>query len=318
MNNMQQQTPDNKPDVNQSISKRVLEMIDEQGVEPCARYVFLCKSYTVWILWGLSIVIGAVSVAIVWFATTYRYYDIYEAMYDNFYTFMLNVLPFAWIGIFFATISVASWQLRNTSRGYRFSTTVLAVSSLTLSVAVGALLHIGGFGWSIDTWLGNNAPMYQSQLKLEYSMWQNPADGRLIGRQVAVSEQASSTIVFEDSKNTQWLVYTVDLPEEDVLYLAKGNKVRLLGSEVDTAEQVTFHACGVFPWLLDQSEEMSDLTQGREHFIDVIYNYHDGAESRRIAIEELVAADIDGVAPGSPCHDLKAVARLHAEMQKTN
>jgi hypothetical protein len=41
--------------------------------------------------------------------------------------------------------------------------------------------------------------MYMSQEKIEYQLWQQPAEGRLIDRQVVMTVATSSVVVFQDT-----------------------------------------------------------------------------------------------------------------------
>lgn len=296
-----------------SVRDRVFDMIESQGVAPRPRYVFLCQNWLVWGLWVLSIMFGALAVAVLLFVSTHRYYDIYEAMYDNFFTFMLEALPYVWFVVFAGMLALAVWQLKHTRRGYRLSATVLGVSSFVFSLVLGGLFHVGGFGWSLDMWLGEVAPMYVSQAQMERKMWQNPAEGRLIGRQIGGAAAPTSTVPFADVKNVTWQVRVIDLSEADRAYLRQGERVRLLG--VLTSESSKqFHACGVFPWMLDEPAPMGKAVEARKAFVDRMYKHHEDAKSRRVAIEA-VAITRPQVGTTSPCHTLAAVRRVHEAHQ---
>lgn len=305
----------NASDTNSSTVKdRVFTVIEEQGVEPRARYVFWCQNWLVWALWGVSIVVGALSVAVLAFASTHQYYALYEASHDNFVTFFFDVLPLLWFGVFAGLLVLAAWQLRRTKRGYRFSLSVLGGSSLIFSLMLGGLFHLGGFGFVLDKRLGEIAPMYESQLKMERKIWQNPAEGRLIGMQRGAA-QSSTSVQFIDTAGQQWTVTVTDLTEADVLYLAEGNRVRLLGAQ-STSQVAEFYACGVFPWMLDGPMPMKQVSEARQDFVDQMYYHHDNAMARRQAIEASLAAGNarEESVPDSPCHSLPAITRMHEDL----
>jgi len=298
-----------------SVKGRVFAALDEGQIAPHSKYVFLCQDWLVWGLWTLSIVIGALSIAVLIFASTHRYFDIYEATHENFVTFMLEALPFVWLGVFAGMLGLAAWQLRNTRRGYRLSTVMLGVSSFVFSVILGGLFHLGGFGWSLDMWLGQVAPMYDSQAKMEQKMWQNPQQGRLIGGQSALTSSSPATIFFDDIADVRWEVSVAELSTEDKEYLAQGHKVRLLGAIKQNKDAFArFHACGVFPWMMDEPTKVAAISEERQVFVERMYKHYEDAKSRREAIEDELADQTQQIASSSPCHQMAAVRRVHESM----
>ncbi len=296
-----------------SVKDRVFAALDESNVQPRSKYYFLCLNWLVWGLWALSVLFGGLAVAVVTFVSTHRYYDIYEATHENFYTFILEALPYVWFVVFGGMLLLAVWQLRNTRRGYRQSVSVLAGSSFVFSLVLGGLFHVGGFGWTLDNWLGQVAPMYASQAAMERKMWQNPNEGRLIGRQVRVASTSPIRIQFTDIDGAQWQIVSTDLSEQDLGFLSKGLQVRLLGQRTSSSSK-SFHGCGVFPWMFDQPTKMAQISEERQIFVDRMYKHHEDAEARRIAIEREVSSAQEVIASTSPCHGLAAVRRVHEQL----
>lgn len=306
-----------KPDTSHSsdtVKDRVFAAIEERGVEPSSKYVFLCHRLFVWSLYVLSILFGGLALAVMSFAASHRYYDLYEATHDNFYTYALEVLPYIWVAVLMAMLLLASYQLKKTSRGYRLSVVTLGATSVVCSVVLAGLFHLQGFGFALDAWLGKTAPMYMSQIKMERKMWQNPLEGRLIGRQV-ITGSTTDQVLFKDDTGKQWEVFTGDLSPGDREYLAKGMQVRLLGPAADRDTFTFFHACGVFPWMLDQPKARGTVSAERRAFVDSMYKHHENAKYREQMLQEALREDVESVPLDSPCHKLKAVERVHARMK---
>lgn len=301
----------NKPD----LKKSVIEKIDAENVCPRSRMFFVCKETLVWIFWGLSVVVGALAVAVSLFVISHKQYSLYEATHENFLTFFIGALPYIWIVLFLITALLAVTNLRHTKRGYRFEVWKVIVSSIVVSLAGGAVLHLFGFGYAIDHKLGEGMRMYMSQEKQEMKLWQAPTDGRLIGRQVLSTLAPTSTVVFEDSKGARWNLNVSELMPMDLQLLESGRKVRVVGTTSDLITK-QFHACGAFPWMLDRSMKMKELSAERQAFVERVYRHKDRAQ-KRLAELELATFDADEQERRmlmGPCAEIAPVRRIEASM----
>ncbi len=307
----------NKPQQKKlDLKHSVIEMIDEKNVCPRSRWFFVCKETLVWIFWGLSVVVGALAVAVSLFVISHKPYALYEATHENFLTFIVGALPYIWILLFAITAYLAIRNLRHTKRGYRYCAWKVVVSSLVLSLAGGAVLQLFGFGYAIDHKLGEEMRMYMSQEKMEMKLWQTPTDGRLIGKQVLSTLAPTSTVIFEDSLGTRWNLTVSELMPMDLNLLESGQKVRIVGTTSDiTTKQ--FHACGVFPWMLDRSMKMKELSAERQAFVERVYEHKDRAEERMTQLElatfkpnQRRLEEATGL-----CAEIAPVRRIEASMQ---
>ena len=64
-------------------------------VSPRSRRFFQTRECAVWVLWLISVVVGALAVAVTFFVLNHRQYALYEATHENFFTFMVEVLQWA-------------------------------------------------------------------------------------------------------------------------------------------------------------------------------------------------------------------------------
>jgi hypothetical protein len=200
------------------------------------------------------------------FVVTHRQYGLYEATHENWFTFMVEVLPFIWVIVFGIMALLAVYNIKHTKKGYRYSITTVLASSIVLSFAGGSALQFFGLGYSIDAVLGDQMSMYMSQEKIERQLWQHPQEGRLIGRQVATTLATSSVIVFEDVSGSRWRIEIQELHPMDISLLATGKDVRLLGQTMNERAKV-FHACGVFSWMMHREVTMQQMSEQRESFL---------------------------------------------------
>lgn len=298
-----------------SLKDSVIATIEQENVCPRSKWFFVCKETLVWVFWGLSVAIGALAVAVSLFVISHSQYALYEATHENYLTFFIEALPFLWIFLFAVTAYLAVTNLRNTKRGYKFSALLVVTSSLVLSLAGGAVLQLFGFGQALDHELGEQMRMYMSQEKFEMKLWQTPADGRLIGRQVLSTLAPTSTVVFEDSKGARWNLNVSELAPMDLNLLASGKMVRIVGTTSNNSAKL-FHACGAFPWMLDKKMKLKELSAERQAFVERVYEHKYRAKER---LAELELAIFDETDPAfeemmGVCAKIAPVRRIEASM----
>jgi len=310
MNDNMKPQPEQQPNQT-SIQDRVFSAIDEQKVQPTACYVYWCQNSAMWLIWLATVVLGALATAVLVFTSTYRYYDIYEAMHDNFVTFFLQALPVLWVVAFIVLMAVAVRGLRATRRGYRLSPVVVGGSSIGMSVVLGLIASSLGFGFVVDKTLGEYAPMYHSQAEREQAMWQQPAEGRLIGEIDTTTITTDTYITFVDSVGETWVMNTAELRPKDKQLLESEQTVRVLGREM-VAQSDYFHACGVFPWMLDKKRPMKELSAGRKENIDSMYSHMDtpGTRLQEFEGKAFDEASADNVPSMKICAEIAAVRRV--------
>jgi len=310
-----QPTPPQLPE-STSIRDRVFCAIADQKVEPRPCYVFWCQNSAMWLIWLLTVLLGALATAVLLFTSTYRYYDIYEAMHDNFVTFFLQALPLLWIVAFVVLMLVAMRGLRATRRGYRLSPVLVGGSSVGVSVLLGLLASTLGFGFVVDRALGEHAPMYRSLAEQEQQMWQQPDEGRLVGQAAGVETREQMTVQFVDSAGVAWNLDIQELRPQDHLLLESAQRVRVLGMQLE-GEVPRFHACGVFPWMADQNRPRKVLSAGRQESVDKMYAHSYTPADRLAEFEQLAFADAraDNVPSMKICASIAAVKRITEQMQ---
>ena len=294
-----------------TLKDTLLKRIDDEQVTPRSRMFFKSRECFIWSLWLLSVLVGALAVGISLFVVTRRQYELYEATHSNWFTFLVDVLPFVWIIIFGIMSYLAVYNLRSTKKGYRYSVPTILASSIVLSFAGGSALQYFGLGYSIDSLLGQQMSMYMSQDKVEVALWQAPQDGRLIGQRINPAFMGTSTLLFEDSNGTQWLLQTQELFPADAALLVTNKTVRVLGKVMDS-EKNRFHACGVFPWMMSGEVTRQQLFEQRQNFVASARKMVQQTEKQIVALEDATFAEVsaDNTPSMKICADIAAIRRF--------
>lgn len=297
------------------LKQTIFNKIESENVCPRSRLFFVCKETLVWILWVISVVVGALAVAVSLFVMSHKSYALYEATHENFFTFFVEALPYIWFVLFLIMAFTAVNNLRHTKRGYRYPIWLILSSSLVVSIVGGAALQLFGFGYTIDHNLGEQMKMYMSQEKLEKVLWQAPEDGRLIGRQMTNRTISSTSVMFEDSKGELWNLNVEELTDMDIMLLQSEKPVRVVGAATDIPLR-KFHACGAFPWMLDRSMKLEELSLERKAFLERVYHHKDMAKERLAAFEkETFESDSERLEEiMGICAEIAAVRRIETKM----
>ncbi len=256
---------------NRRLTESVLERLERDSITPRSRFYWMTQEYGLWGAWFASVILGSLALSIVSFSSLYIGYSLYEATHDNFLTFILDTLPYAWFAAFAIMLLAAYFNLRHTKNGYRYSFLLVAGSSFGFSVAGGILLHFLGIGYYLDQYLGQSLETYHSRAELETLAWQNPPAGRLVGHgHPPAPAGVISGSLFTDVRDREWQIMTTDLSERETDLLRSGRKVRVLVATSSSQADEALVACGVFPWLLDEAPIIAKLRDDRRIFIENI------------------------------------------------
>lgn len=257
----------NTPASDNPLVDSVLRRIKTEKILPRSHTFFLVQRYGIWVLWLLTLVMGAVAVAIVLLALVYRYLDLHEVIRETFWLYTFEILPYLWLALVILMSTLAIYNLRHTSHGYRYSFVTLVASSLIGSLGGGIILYMFGFGFLVDSSLGIYIDSYDSQEKVERYLWQEPEDGRLIGEILPYSVNDTGQFSFVDSNNLLWQLKTQELSQEGLRLLDEGTPVRLLGLMTEMSPP-TFLVCEVLPVRARHNHSIVELFNERNIWLD--------------------------------------------------
>lgn len=258
---------------NKTLKDSVFDRIESEKLCPRSKLYFKGKECLIWTLWLLSVILGSFAVAVTMFVVTYQQYALYEATHYNFFTYLVDVLPYLWLIVFILMVYVAFYNLRhNTSHGYRYPLWIIMSSSIFLSLVGGFTLQIFSLGHAIDNIIAEYVPVYVSQNKQEEKVWQFPSEGRLVGKQVFSTMSPTTTVIFEDISGKRWQMNVSELPESDLEILASGKTVKLLGKPLDE-EYSMFHVCIVSFWINDGLTVVEDRSEDKKLFIKKLLDF---------------------------------------------
>lgn len=216
---------DNKQTKSDSLKALILQKIESNEITPDSKAWWLLREYILWLLWGISVAVGSLAIALIIYNTIYASYSAHEITHPTLMVFIIDILPVLWLCVLLLMALLAYINVRYTRRGYRYSYLFILGSSIALSVFGGGLLYTSGWAQTLDYSLGERMPMYSSVIKKDRGMWHQPAAGRLLGTVTFVEGQYTLT----DRASTSWQINLSHFASTTHLRLTKSPLVQLLG-----------------------------------------------------------------------------------------
>lgn len=260
----------------------ILKRLEAEGITPRSRIYFLAHEYALWGAWGATVLLGAVSLAVLSFSSVYMGYALYEATHVNLLTFLIDALPVLWFGAVLLMVVAAYFNMRHTKKGYKYPVILVIGSSLGFSVLGGVVLHYLGAGFYFDRFLGEVSNAYESRMEFEAHLWQAPKQGRLVGHAELPDETgAIKGLLFTDIEDESWQLIPEGLSKREAEMLRSGRKVKIIVATTSETRAEVFIACGVFPWMMDEVPVIAKWREDRHKFLERV-------EERRERVREIM------------------------------
>ncbi|MCK5096351.1 MAG: hypothetical protein KAR24_03290 [Candidatus Pacebacteria bacterium] len=224
------------------IADSIMEKIERESIKPKPRWEFLLKNYSIWFTGILAVVVGSVATSSIIFAIRNADWFLYRRLSDSFLIHVFKVMPFLWIGFLVLFVLIAIYQIKHTKRGYKYSLAIIVLGNIFVSMILGSVLYVFGFGHLIDVYAGRFVPSYQAIEERREEMWTQPENGLLAGIVLGTS---TKDVLLQDFAGGTWNITMDKLKPVDVIILSLAQEVAVVGNVISTS---TFEACAVRPW----------------------------------------------------------------------
>lgn len=245
------------------VSKKTIDKIVEEKIEPKAQWQFLLRDGVVWGIGILSLFFGSLAVAVIIFLLGDHDWKIYRMAEGNFWLQVLVAVPYFWILILVIFAGVVYYNVRHTKRGYKFKTYWIVLISIGFSLFFGSVLYATGFGAKIDDALYSNLKPYRQIIMHRTDMWQKPGAGRLAGKIIEIQEDKNLIVVAFGGQT--WQVDVSDAKIHPVVKLEINEIIMMLGKP-DNKEY--FIATQIMPWKGRSLENKLFLFREMKEIID--------------------------------------------------
>ncbi len=225
-----------------SISEKVLKTIKAKKIIPKPRWTFLLKDYSIWLISVLSLIIGSLAFSVIIFLVKNNDWDVYEHINDSLLKFTILSLPYFWIVFLVFFIIVAHYNFKHTKKGYKYQLHTIVISSIIISMLMGAFLYNFGAGNAIDRILAQRMPFYQRFTQDPRNRWLQSEKGLLAGEVIAIEEP--NVFQLKDISGKIWYVISGEVSLNGGSEIKTGDLIRMVGQQLD---EDSFQAKRVLP-----------------------------------------------------------------------
>lgn len=210
-------------------AKKIIDRIRAEQVVPESRFKLHWKSYLFWLIWGGTLVLGALFFSLIVFNLLDIRPEIFHHLRLGKFLFVLLITaPYLWIGLALLALVSGFLALRKTKRGYRYSVLfATSIGVLIISIA-GMVFHMAKFNERMGRGVFRGMPH-----KLVFPMeerWSRPNERMLGGEIVELKSDYFMLINFEDET---WEVRYA--PETEIRVrgeLETGLRVGIIGERI--------------------------------------------------------------------------------------
>lgn len=229
--------------MNNTLPEKIIEEIKKQGIEPRPRWQFLLKRWVLWSLAIFSTIVGGIAIAIIIFIfidheASVRVYLEQSAVED-----ILSTIPYLWLATLVVLVVITKYAVHHTKFGYRYTTMRIVGAVLVGSILLGVIFNTMGVGESVQDFLVETVPSYDTFLYTSKDAWLQPEKGLLGGTVTAVISQEEFELL--DFHKKIWLVNMSEIQGDNDSIIQQGAMIKIIGTQKDS---YLFRAGQVFPW----------------------------------------------------------------------
>ncbi len=229
------------------LSKKVLEKIHEQELKPTPKWECLVKKYAWWFVLVIAVLFASLTIAVSLFLIKSTDWQIYLYLNKTRLGFVLDSLPYFWLGLFAVFIILGYFNYRHTSKGYRYRFSTIMIVALLIVGSLGGTMFAVGIGQTVENGVLSNFETYHKLgFEQDLKRWTQPNNGLLAGEIIDVEDRQK--VKLEDFTGKQWNIVikgNPKLPKDFHLIIKNGSRIRIIGVKV--SEDI-FEAHEVKPW----------------------------------------------------------------------
>lgn len=186
------------------ISRETLKKIREKGIVPRAKGYFFLKRSTVWVLFGISIVLGSIAGSAVIFQIRSAEWELFHHFQNSIPEFILLFVPYLWLLFMIGFSIIAYYYFRQTQGGYRYRAFTIVVLSVLISILGGIGLYAAGVSERMESVFEERLSFYRGVEFHSRMVWMSPDKGLLAGKIVDISNEG--IIILKDLDGKNWSV----------------------------------------------------------------------------------------------------------------
>jgi len=235
-----------------NISNEVLKKIIDSNIKPKPRWYFITKNYFIWLVFGISIILGSFAFSMILFIIKQLDWDIYHYIGESFLKTVFVSLPYLWLIFLILFIGVAYYNFIHTKRGYRFKFISILLVSLIISITLGTGLYFNGFSEKLENVFLKKIPYYNRLVFSCEEQWMRPKRGLLAGT-ITEIKLPENNFILTDLDNNRWKIEASKAIWKGKIAPEIDLKIKLIGKLIDDNN---FEVMEIRPWQQGQGRLM--------------------------------------------------------------
>lgn len=222
-----------------NLSKKIWQKIQQEHIKPINKKIFYLKRGVLWLIGILSLILGALTTAIIIFMIKNIDFDIAHRFSQSKAGFTFLALPYFWLLLLIIFSLAVYYNYRHTKYGYRlklgFIILIFILSNLILGLGAYAL----DWGHKLEDTISKNFPFYQ-KIDTQNYLWHATEKGLLAGTIISFQE---NNLTISDYQNKTWQLILKD--NNLATGLKSGEKIKIIGEQTGESE---FLVEEIRPW----------------------------------------------------------------------
>lgn len=178
------------------LSQELIQEIKDKKIKPKSKRYFQIKNLLMWIFGGLSLLLGALTVALI-------LYFLAGNLGETQLKAWLLTAPFFWLLVYVLFSFLMYYNFKHTRDGYQYRLSTIMLVILSLSFVLGFGFYRAGWGARLDDGL-YQMPLYTTVFNPRLHYWSQPEAGRLAG--LITLDEGQGTYRLIDRENEPWLI----------------------------------------------------------------------------------------------------------------
>ena len=196
--------------MNKDFSKDILKKIKKNNIKPISKKIFYIRTFILYMLIILSILIWAVSFSVIlWYLFAI---DFFIANKVWFFILIKTFLPIFWIFFVLIICILVYYEFRKTQRWYKFYLYQIIFWNILITFLFWIIFYFSWFSKTFESTIQDNFPKYRQYLVLDKTsrmikVWQNEDVWLLIWKIYSINNNSNiNNIEFIDYNNKIWFL----------------------------------------------------------------------------------------------------------------
>ncbi len=223
----------------------IIKRIKEEHIVPEPRWKFLLRKITIWVIIGSIVLLGAISVSIIYYLLSQLDWELPQLIHRNRIIYALLIFPYFWLLWVIILVEIIFIEIRKTEAGYRFNwLKIILIVTLTIFFT-GFFLAKAGFGKRFNNLIKCRVPYYQQIMITKKTQWMQPQKGFLAGN-IDLIIRSKRKMRLTDLNKKKWeIILNKNTFIAPKIFFKRGEKIKIIGRQKN---EHSFEASQIRPW----------------------------------------------------------------------